>query len=490
MNIPIGMLAGGPRKNVPSSMLPSKVGLGMLGPVPSARPTSALASISPEQDATNREMGFDPDTDTPQDPKPILGMLKPVGHYQGWGGLQSIGEGIHNAAVHARHGEAVAEQRASGRAASEAMKGWMAGPGMTGDVSALLAHPSLRQTGMQIYMDQQRDKRALASEERRDSRQDARDGRHLDNQRILAGEQREHAERMARDAYDRQQQDPYRKAQEELLRAQTEAARQKPTGKTIEVNGKVVHVPPDGSGAQVIYDGGTNFDKLPEFAAKSAGFTSRMVEAEGNLRRIMGDTSRFDPTSGATGLVRMLPEGLGNFFVRGEDMQQYEQAGEQWIRAFLRKESGAAIGKDEFKRDFKVYFPQPGDSPAVVRQKERARLDAKRSFLGETRGFFEHTSPQHAAQLKQWVEQADTSREPVETRTVNGRNYIKQDGKWVNIDSGSTRRAEQNQAMRGTATPTGSAIDFLRSNATPDMRRAFDEKYGAGAAARILGGAP
>ena len=37
---------------------------------------------------------------------------------------------------------------------------------------------------------------------------------------------------------------------------------------------------------------------------------------------------------------------------------------EQWIRAFLRKESGAAIGKDEFTRDFVVYFPQPGDKPA------------------------------------------------------------------------------------------------------------------------------
>lgn len=173
--------------------------------------------------------------------------------------------------------------------------------------------------------------------------------------------------------------------------------------KYMEVNGKVVAIPANGGPASVAYDGGPNFDKLPEFSAKAAGFTSRMVEAEDNTRRITADPKKFDPTSVSTGLVRsMLPEAIGNVVARSPEMQQYEQSAEQWIRAFLRKESGAAIGRDEFQRDFKVYFPQPGDGPEVVKQKERARLDAMRSFQGETRGFFDHTSPQQAARLKGW----------------------------------------------------------------------------------------
>lgn len=174
--------------------------------------------------------------------------------------------------------------------------------------------------------------------------------------------------------------------------------------KYMEVNGKIV----DPASGRVAYDGGPNFDKLPEFSAKAAGFTSRMVEAEDNTRRITADPKKFDPTSVSTGMVRsMLPEAIGNVVARSPEMQQYEQSAEQWIRAFLRKESGAAIGKDEFTRDFKVYFPQPGDGPEVVKQKERARLDAMRSFQGETRGFFDHTSPQQSARLKGWQQPAN-----------------------------------------------------------------------------------
>jgi hypothetical protein len=186
----------------------------------------------------------------------------------------------------------------------------------------------------------------------------------------------------------------------------------------MEVNGKVINIGPDGK-ANVIYDGGTNFDKLPEFAAKSAGFTARMVEAERNMRDILKAQSvvdpktgqpsekKFDPTTLETGMLRTIKNAVGGNFVRSPDMQRYEQAAEQWIRAFLRKESGAAIGKDEFARDFVVYFPQPGDSPEVVKQKERARLEAKRSFQGETRGFFAHTSPKHAGMLKEWGDASD-----------------------------------------------------------------------------------
>lgn len=155
---------------------------------------------------------------------------------------------------------------------------------------------------------------------------------------------------------------------------------------------------------------GPNFDKLPEYAAKSAAFATRMIDAEKNIRDAMRENG-YDPTGMAAGTIRVmesvLPEGASNVLLRGTDHQRYAQAAEQWIRAFLRKESGAAINKDEFVRDFKVYFPQPGDSEEVVAQKARARLRATQGFTGETRGFHKSVDPRGHDTLNQWLQTAE-----------------------------------------------------------------------------------
>jgi hypothetical protein len=50
-----------------------------------------------------------------------------------------------------------------------------------------------------------------------------------------------------------------------------------------------------------------------------------------------------------------------------------EQAKREWVTALLRKESGAAIGKDEYTQYDRQFFPQPGDGPSVIAQKAEAR---------------------------------------------------------------------------------------------------------------------
>jgi len=55
------------------------------------------------------------------------------------------------------------------------------------------------------------------------------------------------------------------------------------------------------------------------------------------------------------------------------ETQKYDQAAQDWIRAKLRKESGAAIGKDEMVQEYNTYFPQVGDSPEKLAQKAEAR---------------------------------------------------------------------------------------------------------------------
>jgi hypothetical protein len=56
-----------------------------------------------------------------------------------------------------------------------------------------------------------------------------------------------------------------------------------------------------------------------------------------------------------------------------EQQQQTDQARRNFISAVLRKESGAAIPPDEYTNEEKKYFPQAGDGPKVIQQKQEAR---------------------------------------------------------------------------------------------------------------------
>jgi hypothetical protein len=62
------------------------------------------------------------------------------------------------------------------------------------------------------------------------------------------------------------------------------------------------------------------------------------------------------------------------------EQQMYHQASMDWIRAKLRKESGAAIGKQEAQEEYETYFPLPTDLPDLVAQKRAARAVATRAM--------------------------------------------------------------------------------------------------------------
>jgi len=68
--------------------------------------------------------------------------------------------------------------------------------------------------------------------------------------------------------------------------------------------------------------------------------------------------------------VNILPGALGG---QTPEEQQLIQAKTNFITAVLRKESGAAIGKDEYATEDNKYFPKLGDSQAVIDQKADAR---------------------------------------------------------------------------------------------------------------------
>jgi hypothetical protein len=126
---------------------------------------------------------------------------------------------------------------------------------------------------------------------------------------------------------------------------------------------------PDGS-STIIPGGKPNTQELT-----NAGFYSRMVEANKILDAL--ESSGYNPANLKDVSARHIP--LGN--VAMSDVgQQYQQAAMNWIRANLRKESGAAIGKDEAAQEYVNYFPQYGDDRGVIAQKAANRRNVEKAM--------------------------------------------------------------------------------------------------------------
>jgi hypothetical protein len=108
-----------------------------------------------------------------------------------------------------------------------------------------------------------------------------------------------------------------------------------------------------------------------EAQANAAGFAQRMELSNSIINSLPAGSQ---PGAG-TRTLEAIPF-VGGALARsnqGVQTQQYDQAAQDWIRAKLRKESGAAIGKDEMVQEYNTYFPQVGDSPEKLAQKAESR---------------------------------------------------------------------------------------------------------------------
>jgi hypothetical protein len=118
---------------------------------------------------------------------------------------------------------------------------------------------------------------------------------------------------------------------------------------------------------------GSTTKPLTESQANAKMFSSRMATNNGTLLGI--EAKGFDPTAFGTTVQSFLP----NRFQSG-DLQAYNAAKQNWIAAVLRKESGAAISSKEYSDANKQYFPQDGDSKAVVQQKQSLRQQVEQQM--------------------------------------------------------------------------------------------------------------
>lgn len=118
---------------------------------------------------------------------------------------------------------------------------------------------------------------------------------------------------------------------------------------------------------------------LNDVQAKSLQFGSRMQMSNDILDSLA-----------AQGINKSVPGsnagwGIGTAIniAQSPERQQLDQAKRNFLTATLRRESGAVIGASEMADGDKQYFPQVGDSAAVIDQKRQNRLLAMQGILAE-----------------------------------------------------------------------------------------------------------
>jgi hypothetical protein len=109
--------------------------------------------------------------------------------------------------------------------------------------------------------------------------------------------------------------------------------------------------------------------QLEQSGVKNTGVVRSAVASTLGMTPFIGEKLE----QGVSNAMNVLPGFLG-----GPDAAQQatDQARRNFVTAVLRKESGAAISPSEFANEAQKYFPQPGDTDSVIRQKQHARETA------------------------------------------------------------------------------------------------------------------
>lgn len=122
-------------------------------------------------------------------------------------------------------------------------------------------------------------------------------------------------------------------------------------------------------------------DKFTEGEKKAANFFNMMKSSADIIDGLPPDSQPglASTTVGSIPLVGKTIARTG----QSDATQRYVQASETWVRAKLRRESGAVIGVDEMKSELATFFPQVGDKAGNIAQKAALRLEAQRGLMGE-----------------------------------------------------------------------------------------------------------
>lgn len=165
-------------------------------------------------------------------------------------------------------------------------------------------------------------------------------------------------------------------------------------------------------------------------AEKTAlGYFNRMLQAEKDARAVEKETGNWD--AALSGGIPLLPEFAENALKTGPG-QKYTQAQRAYTEARLRKESGAAINKDEYENDRRMSFRNVGDKDDTLAQKRAQRLTTLRGLGTQAgRALQEHYGDTANLDelLKEFAEQDAGGAKPIVQRNARtGQTRISQDG--------------------------------------------------------------
>ena len=161
--------------------------------------------------------------------------------------------------------------------------------------------------------------------------------------------------------------------------------------------------------------------KPTEVESNAAGFAQQME----NATRVINTLPAGAQPGVGSGIAGSIPF-IGEAAKRGVQpaaTQQYEQAAQAWIRAKLRKESGAAIGVDEMNQEYRTYFPQIGDTSDVIAQKANARAIATEAMKRSAGRFY--TPPPETPKPA-----AGGIAEGTESKSKSGKPIVYRNGNW------------------------------------------------------------
>lgn len=162
-------------------------------------------------------------------------------------------------------------------------------------------------------------------------------------------------------------------SQEESARYGAAAGQFGPDGRFYPIN------PPSGMAIESDGAGGIRVVQGPG-AMQSKPFTETQSKDVVYATRARGALEAFESVAGAlTGRLERAaeydPTGIARGF-QSDEFQVAKNAGDEFLQAILRKDTGAAITEQEQALYGETYLPRPGDNEAVLRQKAEARQRA------------------------------------------------------------------------------------------------------------------
>lgn len=133
-----------------------------------------------------------------------------------------------------------------------------------------------------------------------------------------------------------------------------------------------------GPNGEVTFTQGGPTRPLTEAQSKDSFFTTRMTGAVPTIDKF--ENALMSLPESVAGAI---PMNLGRY-AQSEEYQLAKDAGDDFVAAYLRKDSGAALTEEEKRQYSELLLPQPSDKPALIaakRQRRRLAIEAIKSGM-------------------------------------------------------------------------------------------------------------